>query len=76
MLKGLPAEFRRESLKFAWSVLTKCPDQFPGVLSFVYLGAHFCRFSAEHVLPELDKALAQLPEEKEARAEAPSVLVA
>ena len=74
-LKGVSAEYRRESLKFAWAVIKNCPDHFPGVMPFVTMGVHFCKFSAENVLPGLDKQLAHLPEEHTAQDESSDVLV-
>jgi radical SAM superfamily enzyme YgiQ (UPF0313 family) len=61
--KGVSAEYKRESVKFMWAVLKHCPDQFPRVMPFILMGVHYSRFSFEHVLPELDKTLAQLPKE-------------
>ena len=63
VFKGLPPQYKRESLKFMWSVLKNCPDQFPRAIPFILLGIHYFRFSFEHVLPEIDRTLAQLPEE-------------
>jgi radical SAM superfamily enzyme YgiQ (UPF0313 family) len=61
--KGLSADYKRESVKFMWSVLKHCPDQFPRVIPFILMGVHYSKFSFEHVLPGLDKTLAELQEE-------------
>jgi hypothetical protein len=73
--KGLSAEYKRESLKFMWSVLKNCPDQLPRGIPFIFMGVHYSRFSFEHVLPEIDKTLAQLPEESPKKDEELDVLV-
>ena len=57
----LPEEYKRESLRFIWALLKKRPDQFPNSLHTVFVGVHLYRFTFEHVLPELDARLAQLP---------------
>ena len=56
----LPEEYKRESLRFIWTLLKKRPDQFPNSLHTVFVGVHLYRFTFEHVLPELDARLAQL----------------
>jgi radical SAM superfamily enzyme YgiQ (UPF0313 family) len=58
-LKMLPPRFRWESLRFLYSMFTKCPERFPETVRYVYLGLHFCQFSADSVLPQLDKQLSQ-----------------
>jgi radical SAM superfamily enzyme YgiQ (UPF0313 family) len=67
--KGLSAEYKRESVKFMWSVLKHCPDQFPRAAPCIFMGIHYSKFSFEHVLPELENTLAQLPEESAANDE-------
>jgi radical SAM superfamily enzyme YgiQ (UPF0313 family) len=66
LFQGLSAEYKRESLKFLWSVLKQCPDQFPRVIPCIFMGIHYSRFSFEHVLPALDHSLADLPAEGQA----------
>ena len=73
--KALPAEFRRQSLRFLYSVGKERPELLPGALSLVVLGLHFCQFSAEHVLPQLDENLAG-PRELEGHARAEPMSVA
>jgi radical SAM superfamily enzyme YgiQ (UPF0313 family) len=63
LFKGLSAEYKRQSVKFMWSVLKHCPDQFPRAIPCILMGVHYSRFSFEHVLPELEDTLAHLPEE-------------
>jgi radical SAM superfamily enzyme YgiQ (UPF0313 family) len=58
VLKTVPAEFRWQSLWFLCSVFRRRPELLPGAISLVVLGLHFCQFSLEHVLPQLDKELA------------------
>ncbi len=59
-LTRIPAEYRWPAATFAWAVLRKAPDQFPGVLLFIFMGVHLCRFSAEDVLPQVERALGRL----------------
>ena len=56
----LPEEYKRESLRFIWTLLKKRPDQLPNSLYTLFMGVHLYRFTFEHVLPELDARLAQL----------------
>jgi hypothetical protein len=65
--KGLSADYKRESVKFMWSVVEHCPDQFPRVIPFILMGVHYSKFSFEHVLPKLDKTLAELARESTRR---------
>jgi Domain of unknown function (DUF4070) len=58
VLKTIPREFRWQSARFLWSVFKKRPELLPGAVSLVLLGLHFCQFSREHLLPQLDKELA------------------
>ena len=58
--RQLPAEYKRESLRFIWALLKKRPDQVPNSLHTLFIGVHLYRFTFEHVLPELDARLAQL----------------
>jgi radical SAM superfamily enzyme YgiQ (UPF0313 family) len=67
LFKGLSAEYKRQSVKFMWSVLKHCPDQFPRAIPCILMGVHYSRFSFEHVLPELEDTLAHLPEESTAK---------
>ncbi|MBI4591164.1 MAG: DUF4070 domain-containing protein [Candidatus Rokubacteria bacterium] len=53
LLGQLPAEYRRESLRFAWQVLRKCPDHLPYMLLFIITGVHHYRFTFEHTLPDI-----------------------
>jgi radical SAM superfamily enzyme YgiQ (UPF0313 family) len=64
-LTTLPAEFRRESLKFLWTVAKRRPEMVPGAFRLMFFGLHLCRFSAECVLPRLDAELERLPMEHE-----------
>jgi radical SAM superfamily enzyme YgiQ (UPF0313 family) len=73
LFKGLSAEYKWESVKFMWSVLKHCPDQLPRAMQFLLMGVHYFRFSFEDVLPELDNALAQLPQESTETPEASEV---
>src|SRR5262249_13748909 len=61
-LREIPAEYRWPAAQFAWAVLRKCPEQLPGVFLVVFMGVHFCRFSARDVLPQLEQALERLLE--------------
>ena len=56
----LPSEYKRESLKFIWTLLKKRPDQIPNSMYTLFIGSHLYRFTFEHVLPELDARLAEL----------------
>jgi radical SAM superfamily enzyme YgiQ (UPF0313 family) len=60
VFRQLPADYKREALKFIWAVLKRCPDQLPRSVPAIFSGVHFYRFSFENVLPELDMKLAQL----------------
>jgi len=62
VVRGMPAGFRRQSLLFLYSVLRERPELLPEGASLVALGLHFCQFSAEHVVPQLDRELADLEE--------------
>ena len=64
--RQLPEEYKRESLRFIWTLLKKRPDQVPNSLHSLFIGVHLYRFTFEHVLPELDARLAQLPSPDEA----------
>jgi radical SAM superfamily enzyme YgiQ (UPF0313 family) len=60
-LTTLPAEFRRESLKFLWTIARRRPEMVPGAFRLVFFGLHLCRFSAEYILPGVDAELERLP---------------
>src|SRR5262249_11398566 len=65
-LREIPVEYRRPAAQFAWAVLRKCPEQLPGVFLIVFMGVHFCRFSARDVLPHPPRGLERWPAESEA----------
>lgn len=58
--RQLPDEYKREGLKFVWTLLKKRPDQIPNSMYTLFIGSHLYRFTFEHVLPELDARLTQL----------------
>lgn len=59
--RHMPPDYRKESVRFLWAVLKTRPDQLERALGAVCIGTHFYQFTFEHVLPELDLRLAQLP---------------
>jgi len=61
LMQQLPGEYRKESKRFAWQILRKCPEHFPRALGYMLMGYHYYRFTIENMLPELDGALAKLP---------------
>ena len=62
VVKTLPSEFQWQSLRFLCFVVRNRPELLPGAVSLMVLGLHFCQFSDDHVLPQLDQQLAGLHE--------------
>lgn len=58
--RGLPADYRSAALRFLGGVARTAPEHLPRALTFAVLGAHFHRFTYEHVLPGLDREIARM----------------
>jgi hypothetical protein len=65
LYRHLPLEFRKPLKGFLWQVLWKHPEQLPLTPSFILMGYHCYRFTQEHVLPMIERALAELEPEQE-----------
>ena len=63
LLRQLPREYRRESMRFLWAVLRRCPDRLAPAVIDVFSGLHFYRFTFEHVAPQLEERVQQLSPE-------------
>ena len=60
ILAAAPPDYARESLRFTWAVLRRCPERLPMALALVTMGLHLYRFSFEHVIPNIDERRAEL----------------
>ena len=55
--REIPSVYRKASLRFAWDVIKRCPDQFPFVIHYITLGYHYYRFTFDHVVPGLTESI-------------------
>jgi radical SAM superfamily enzyme YgiQ (UPF0313 family) len=51
---SFPPEFRKPLGRFLWRVLRTCPEQMPRSLSFILMGYHCWRFTADYILPRIE----------------------
>jgi radical SAM superfamily enzyme YgiQ (UPF0313 family) len=56
--RGFPPEFRGPLMHFLAQILRKCPEQLPACMSFIFMGYHCYRYTAEFIIPKIDETLA------------------
>lgn len=59
--RGLPPAYRQHALRFLIAVIRRFPERLPGAILFLFTGAHFYRYTYEHVIPKIDSRIERLP---------------
>ncbi len=54
---SFPPAFRKPLGRFLRQILRTCPEQFPRSLSFIMMAYHCYRYTAEYIVPSIDRAL-------------------
>ena len=59
--KNLPPLYRFHAFGFLMRILKKYPERLPGAILYVFTGAHFYRYTYDHVVPRIDGVLKGIP---------------
>jgi radical SAM superfamily enzyme YgiQ (UPF0313 family) len=59
--RGLPPAYSRQALRFLLAVTGRLPERLPGAILFLFTGAHFYRYTYEHMIPKIDARIQGLP---------------
>jgi radical SAM superfamily enzyme YgiQ (UPF0313 family) len=59
--KTLSPPYRAHALRFLIRILKKYPERLPGAILYVFTGAHFYRYTYDHLVPRIDGVLKGIP---------------
>ena len=54
---NLPPAYRHHALEFLIALMRRCPERLPGAMLFIFTGAHFYRYTYDHVIPKIDSRM-------------------
>ena len=67
IFEKFPEDYRRESGKFARTILKTRWEQFPRVLGYILMGYHYYKYTFDHVVPDLTQKIEELSRQEMAR---------